>query len=322
MKNRILIYILISISTFSCKKDIAEFEPTNPFENILRVEKQVFDLDTITIKEITGKKGTRIYFNREDFDVNENDKIILELKEYYNRLELISNNLNTISDKNELLESNGVLYLNFKVDDKIVKLKRERSLKIEFAQEFRTEDRIFNGVLDSLNQITWIEDNAAYTVFPVIDDIITMNYGGVETYKDRIIPLDSLQYYKDLNTESQWWLNPPIFVKNFGWINVDKILNPDSNISYELTFNIDELDYINSFLFYKDLNSFISDYRKLDDLTFVDIPLKNETSLIIIGKKGKRFFASKRILDSKINGILKMELKETDTIKLKKLIQK
>ena len=80
MKNRILLYFLVSISIFSCKKDTPEFRPTNPFDNILVIEKQFFDLDTLINKKIIGEKGTKIYFNREDFDINENDKVTLELK--------------------------------------------------------------------------------------------------------------------------------------------------------------------------------------------------------------------------------------------------
>lgn len=322
MKNQIITYILVLFSIFSCKKDITEFEPTNPFQNILIVEKQVFELDTISIQEIIGEKGTKIYFNRDDFDIDENAKVTLELKEYYSRLELISDNLNTITDKNELLESNGVLFLDFKVGDKKIKLKKDKKLKLQFAQEFRKEDRIFNGVLDSLGQIKWFKNNESYTVFSILDYELTSRYRGVETYREKIIPIDSIQYYQDINIESKWWLNPPILIDNFGWINVDKFLNPDSKISYELSLNIKKLDYINSFFLYKGLNSFISDYRKSDSLIFTDIPLKNETSLIIIGKKGNDYFAEKSILNSDISGKLKMNLIKIDSTELKNLIKK
>lgn len=246
----------------------------------------------------------------------------LELKEYYSRLELISDNLNTITDKNELLESNGVLFLDFKVGDKKIKLKKDKKLKLQFAQEFRKEDRIFNGVLDSLGQIKWFKNNESYTVFSIPDYELTSRYRGVETYREKIIPIDSIQYYQDINIESKWWLNPPILIDNFGWINVDKFLNPDSKISYELSLNIKKLDYINSFFLYKGLNSFISDYRKSDSLIFTDIPLKNETSLIIIGKKGNDYFAEKSILNSDISGKLKMNLIKIDSTELKNLIKK
>jgi len=340
MKNRILTYLLVSISIFSCKKDIVEFEPTNPFENIVIVEKQVFDLDTISIKEIIGKKGTKIYFNREDFDVSENDKISLELKEYYNRLELISGNLNTITDKNELLESNGVIFLKFKSGDKEVKLKDKKKLKIKFKKEFRKGDRIFNGVLDSINQIEWIEDKDTFITFTIIDTILSRRYGGVLTYRDKIIPIDSLDYYSktnenlelqiesdisEINDElavNNWWKYPDVLIDEFGWINVDKILMPDANVSYELNLNKKKLEFVSTFLIYKDLNSFISDYRKPNDLIFTNIPIKNHTSLIVLGKVNKEFYVKRLTIDKNTNGILELNLKKVDSIEFEEILKK
>ncbi|QNK78284.1 MULTISPECIES: hypothetical protein [Winogradskyella] len=340
MKKQILIYFLVSISVFSCKKDIAEFEPTNPFQNIVLVENQVFDLDTISVKEIIGEKGTKIYFNREDFDIGENDKISLELKEYYNRLELISDNLNTITDKNELLESNGVIFLKFKSGDKELKLKDQKKLKIKFKKEFRKGDRIFNGVFDSINQIEWIEDKDTYITFPIIDTILSRRYGGVLTYRDKIIPVDSLDYYSTTNENLElqiendiseindelavdnWWKYPDVLIDEFGWINVDKILMPDGNVSYELVLNKDNLEFVSTFLIYKDLNSFISDYRKPNDLIFANIPIKNQTSLIVLGKAKKEFYVKRVLIDENTNGILELDLKKVDSTEFEKILKK
>jgi len=284
--KKILTYFLVSISVFSCKKDIAEFEPTNPFENVVLIEKQVFYLDTISIKEIIGKKGTKIYFNRQDIDITRNDKVTLELKEYYNRLELISDNLNTVTDKNELLESNGVVFINFKSGDRELKLKDGKNIKIKFKKKFRKEDRIYKGVLDSINQIKWVENKQTHTTFPVIDTVLTRRYGGVLTYKEKIISIDSLEYYSSTNenlerrieTEiseindelavNNWWTYPDVLINELGWINVDMIIVPDSIVSYELVLNKKGLDFISTFIIYKDLNSFVSDYRKPNDLIF------------------------------------------------------
>ena len=331
MKNRILTYILVLFSIFSCKKDIAEFEPTNPFQNALIVEKQVFELDTISVKEIIGDKGTKIYFNREDFDIDENAKVTLELKEYYNRLELISDNLNTITDKNELLESNGVIYLSFKFGDKKVKLKKDKKLKLQFAQEFRKGDRIFNGVLDSINQITWIKNSETKILQTVLDSALTRRYGGVMTFKEKLIPIDSVDFYNRQLEQIQDELiddiqkvgyYPFVLVDELDWINVDKFLNIDSKISFELILNKSDLEKISIFFIYKDLNSFISNYRKYYDLKFIDIPLKNESSMIIIGEKGNDFFVNKRTLNDQTNGEIKIDLKKVDSTELKKLLIK
>jgi len=339
MKNQILLSILVSISLFSCKKDIAEFEPSNPFENILIVKKQVIDLDTINTKEIIGEKGTKVYFNRGDFDVAKNDKVTLELKEYYNRLELISDNLNTITDKNELLESNGVIFINFKSGDRELKLKDGKKLKIKFKKEFRKEDRIYKGVFDSINQIKWTEDKQTHITFPVIDTVLSRRYLGVLTYKDKIISIDSLDYYSSRNENLEtrieteisefndelaidnWWTYPEVLINELGWINVDKVLIPDSIISYKLILNKNDIKFVSTFIIYKDLNSFISDYRKPNNLTFSNIPIKNRTSLIVLGKENNKFYAQKVIIDENTTGNLELNLKEVNSSDFEKLLK-
>ncbi|WP_417212834.1 hypothetical protein [Bizionia sp.] len=330
MRNRILTYFLVSISIFSCKKDIAEFEPTNPFENVLVVEKQVFYLDTVSDKIITGKKGTEINFNREDFILNENDKVTLELKEYYNRLELISDNINTITDKNELLESNGVIYLNFKVGDKKIKLKKSKKLKLKFAQAFRKEDRIFNGVFDSINQITWIKNSKAKVLQTVIDSVFTDKY-KVLSFKEKLISIDSVDFYKEqlkqiddseIEKIKEFGYYPFVLVDDFDWINVDKFLDIDSKITFELVLNKTDLEKISVFFLYNNLNSFISEYRKYYDLKFIDIPLKNETSMIIVGEKGNDLFVNRSNLNKEITGKIEIDLIKVDSTELKNILLK
>jgi disulfide oxidoreductase YuzD len=331
MKKQILTYFLVSISVFSCKKDIAEFEPTNPFEKVVFVENQTFDLNTISVKEIIGEKGTKIYFNREDFDIKDSDKVTLELKEYYSRLELISDNLNTITDKNELLESNGVVSIKFKIGDKEIKLKDGKKLKLKFAQQFRIGDRIFNGVLDSINQITWIQNSETKVLQTVLDSVATRRFGGVMTFKEKLVSIDSVDYYNRQLEQIQDDLiediekigyYPLVLVDDYDWINVDKILEVDSRITFELNLNKSDLEKISVFFIYNDLNSFISEYRKYYDLKFIDIPLKNESSMIVVGEIGNDFFVNRRILDDKTNGEVKIDLKKIDSTELKKLLIK
>lgn len=331
MKKQILTYFLVSISVFSCKKDIAEFEPTNPFEKVVLVENQTFDLDTISVKEIIGEKGTKIYFNREDFDIKDSDKVTLELKEYYSRLELISDNLNTITDKNELLESNGVVSIKFKIGDKEIKLKDGKKLKLKFAQQFRIGDRIFNGVLDSINQITWIQNSETKVLQTVLDSVATRRYGGVMTFKEKLVSIDSVDYYNRQLEQIQDDLiediekigyYPLVLVDDYDWINVDKILEVDSRITFELNLNKSDLEKISVFFIYNDLNSFISEYRKYYDLKFIDIPIKNESSMIIVGEKEKELFADKRILNEQSTGKININLKKIDSTELKELLIK
>ena len=102
----------------------------DPFQTSAKVESQFFDLDTIALKEIEGKNGTKIYFLRESFDVDATDKISLELKEFYNISDLIRNNIRTITHDNKLLESSGVIYLNFTKNGEELKLKDSSTMRV------------------------------------------------------------------------------------------------------------------------------------------------------------------------------------------------
>ena len=115
--KKIIVIITIGILFFqSCTEDkVSKNKIFNPFqENENARESQFFNLDTVQLKEITGKYGTKIYFDRNSFNVKGTDKITLELRELYSIQDLIKNNIRTITSKNELLESSGVIYLNFK----------------------------------------------------------------------------------------------------------------------------------------------------------------------------------------------------------------
>lgn len=333
MKNRIFTYILISISTLSCKKEIVQFQPKNPFKDIVYIEQQVFDLDKISSKEIIGKKGTKVYFNREDFNINENDKITLELKEYYTFEELLSNNIRTITINNELLESSGVIYLDFKVKGQTVKLHKNKKLKIEYPKPQDYNLRIFNGKIDSLNQFNWQIDNRVQTEIQILNRDSTLKYGGVEFYVGKFTTLDSVNYYRDLNSKSfseiekdkvikLRWESPSYFIEELGWINFDKFVDFDSYIDFDIDLNNKKIDNYTCYFLYENLNSFSSLYRTKEDLSFKRIPLSGNTEIIILGRDGNEIlYADKINLNSVHNSILDVNLKKIDSTDIKQLLK-
>lgn len=119
-----------------------------------------------------------------------------------------------------------------------------------------------------------------------------------------------------------WWKYPDVLIDEFGWINVDKILMPDGYVSYELVLNKNNLEFVSTFLIYKDLNSFISDYRKPNDLIFTNIPIKNQTSLIVLGKGKNEFYAKRVFIDKNTNGVLELDLKKVDSTEFEKILKK
>jgi hypothetical protein len=346
MKNQILLYFLIAISIFSCKKDSTYFLPKNPLKNIVTVEKQVFDLDTITYKEIIGKKGTKIYFDRNNFEISENDSIRVILKEFYNRLELISENLSTVTNKNELLESNGVIYLDIQANGKSIKLKENEKIEIKFANKIQKNERIFIGSFDSLNQTIWTQKDSSLVTFELLDSVVTRRFGGVETFREIVIPIDSLEYYQTLNqnkllddsvddlldseimsdctsTEINYTnlYYPSFLINEFGWINLDKILYPNATVSYELILNREDITHVCIYILYEGTNALITQFREVDNLKFKDIPLVGETSLLIIGAINSISYVDKIELNNQSSGIININLVKIDSSGIEKLVK-
>ena len=130
MKNILIVFSLVLL-TIGCQKDEKEiFIPKNYLEEFQTEKIQIFDLDTLSSKEIKGKNGTIINFNRSDFEVNTNELVTLELLELYDFKEILYRNLSTITTDNELLETNGVLYISFKSNNEEIKLKENKVLMV------------------------------------------------------------------------------------------------------------------------------------------------------------------------------------------------
>lgn len=289
----------------------------NPFKVSENVQNQIFDLDTIQLKEIIGKHGTKIYFHRNSFDVNSTDKISLELKELYNLSDLIKSNTRTVTNENELLESSGVIYLNFKSNGEDIYLKDSSRISVRFPFDLKAQERIFNGETDSIGQTSWSITESYFTVFRY-----DKTY-GIDIGHD--ITLDSLPYYKELwrkqdsvyektigsyeNIEKS--IGSAVSLTNLGWINVDRFVEQPTKMDFSLTNSL-EIDGIIIYVVYDNLNSFTSYYPdETKSIILTDIPILEGTSLIAVGIKDKQLFAQK----------MTIEEKETMSLSLKPIIR-
>ncbi|TYP73461.1 hypothetical protein [Aquimarina intermedia] len=324
IKIYIQIFVLIYASTFtSCEDYKINIKPYNSFKVFNKVQTQYFDLDTLTFKIIEGNKGTKIWFVREDFELDEGDKVTVELKELYDFKDLVFNNINTITNKNELLESSGVIYLDFKVGDKSVPLKDKKRLSIIFPDKRLKGNELYYTQLDTLAQFQWIEE-------PVYIGVIHYDrVNRIDIIKS--IPIDSLQFYQQkdslANAETSQEMelqnySERVLINKFKWINIDKVVNPDYRIDFELDIDArEELDNYQIHMIYKGFNSFISLYRTKDNLTFENIPIKNETYLIVTSKSEQFIYGSKLKLKKLKQEKIKVNLKVMDTANLRQLLE-
>ncbi|WP_299441619.1 hypothetical protein [uncultured Aquimarina sp.] len=311
----------------SCSKEKKSTNKVfNPFKVIENSQNQIFNIDTIQFKKITGKYGTEIYFNRDSFDVDSADKISLELKEFYDISDLIKNNIPTITKDNKLLESSGVIFLNFKKNGKKINLKDSSSITIKFPVHLSGQDKIFNGEVDSIGQLSWSKTDSYFS-------IIRFNK-KIHIDEPYDITLDSLSYYQDLwrkrdsiyeltasdqeKIESRVISN--LLINKLGWINIDRFIEESIKKDFSVM-NDKALDGIIFYTIYENLNSFTSYYpAETENILLTDIPILENTFLIAVGIKDGELFAQKILMNDKKS--IKLSLKAINQNELNELLKK
>lgn len=130
-------------------------------KSAFRPAKQIFIVKTSSDTVIVGKAGTRIHIPAASF-VNEtggtvNGEMVFSLIECYTPLEMFACNLSTQTVNGKLLETGGSVYMDAKHADEPLKLKRGRSLKIDFpkGEEDLPGMKEFTGVKNADDIIEW-----------------------------------------------------------------------------------------------------------------------------------------------------------------------
>ena len=200
------IYILIfSIVMLSCqkeKKSLQVEENLIAISSQLKVDKlQTFEFVLKNDTIISGKEGTKIWIPKDLFENYTNGKITFELKEFYSKEDMILNGLSTVTDKDELLESSGMFYINFKEEGKQLKIKKGKSYKVEIPNKPLAESNIYYNNNDSV--FRWeLSENKLYT--EISDIVRNLEYSQSGKWKYDNIPdkfkkkiiLDSLDFIK------------------------------------------------------------------------------------------------------------------------------
>ena len=137
-----LAFLLIAVLFISCQEDkkfeteISSISKMQNITNLLKIDKlQTFEF---ILKEDTlfvGKEGTKIFIPKDLFKNYTNGKITFELKEFYAKEDMILNGLSTITEKDELLESSGMFYINFKEEGKQLNIKDGKNYTVEIANK-------------------------------------------------------------------------------------------------------------------------------------------------------------------------------------------
>lgn len=329
MKLKHLLLICLITTLFNCKTNKLEpFIPENHLASFQTEKPQFFDLDTLDHKTIIGKHGTKIVYYRELFDTIYKDPIQLELTELYDFKEILYRNIPTITTKDELLETSGVLKIKFTSNGKELEIREGQKLLVYPPFGKLKNNDIFLSEKDSITNIKWNLTDQNYVSKSILlgggiskriyvpFDSLTENEKS-RVNQDRIIKSDEFIDY-ELKRELNFFILENIKEK---WINIDKFIQPKKRISFNIEENIDFSGY-NTYVQYEDLNSFLSYTMTEDMLTLKNIPIKGRVNLIVVGRNLEEIFFDKINLNTiSDNSEIKLNMKKTSKYDLKKLFE-
>lgn len=215
-------YILLcSVVILSCQKEktTQKLEKNSiSISSQLKTNKlQTFEFVLKNDTLISGKEGTSIWITKDLFENYTNGKITFELKEFYSKEDMILNGLSTVTDKDELLESSGMFYINFKEGDKQLKIKKGKSYDVTIPNKPLAESNIYYNDNDSI--FRWeLSKNKLYT--EISDIVRNLEYFKSVKWKYENIPdkfkkrvaidsleivkkRDSLKYLKIINEDKK-----------------------------------------------------------------------------------------------------------------------
>jgi hypothetical protein len=231
---------------FSCQKEKTSLpieENSIAIASQLKTDKlQTFEFVLKNDTLISGKEGTKIWITKDLFENYTNGKITFELKEFYSKEDMILNGLSTLTNKDELLESSGMFYINFKEGDKQLKIKNGKSYKVEIPNKPLENSNIYYNDNDSI--FRWeLSKNKIYTE---ISDILRnleyfksgkWKYENIpDKFKKRVVidsleivkKRDSLKYLKIINEDKKKSIEA-LIEENSEW----EIVLEDKNLSKE-----------------------------------------------------------------------------------------
>jgi hypothetical protein len=290
--------LLLSITIFSCQKEKTSLpieENSISISSQLKTDKlQTFEFVLKNDTLISGKEGTKIWITKDLFENYTNGKITFELKEFYSKEDMILNGLSTVTNKNELLESSGMFYINFKEEGKQLKIKKGKSYEVTIPNKPLADSNIYYNDNDSI--FRWeLSKNQIYT--EISDIVKNLKYfkSGKHEYENipdkfkKSVIIDSLEIVK--KRDSLEFLK--ILEKDRKIVNVD-LIEWDTALEDQ---NLTEEEKITRYNFYQNQNQIYSftsdklgwinidkilDYEIKKNITFKNAEKYNDFSINLI----------------------------------------
>ena len=213
----VMLLILFSCNTESktSKKQIPGDNQKRDFKNDLSIidnylnqidsSSQYYVVSGKKSTSIKGRKGTILYIVPSNLETEKGlavfDSIKIELKELHTQKELVLANAQTVSE-GKLLESGGAYYINLSCGKETLRIKKNKSIKVEFPKISDKGMSLFNGKNDSLGNMNWFDLGKKLGVNKIPENKSIAiagpprRYNLVRLKSGIIIEIDEWEYYE------------------------------------------------------------------------------------------------------------------------------
>jgi len=276
-----IIYIVVTGLLLSCgdQTEIIEQKDNSTAEILSQFEKQseFFTFLPDSVFNIIGKEGTEITIPMECLVHQDGTlprgEIILELKECYSAADIVFNNLTT-QTKNGLLETGGMIYLQAKSENNVLKVKHGKSIVIKFPKKGKIKKgmKLFKGKKEG-DYIVWDEK-------PISDEAkATIATDTMYTESD-----NTIIYQKELD---YYLFNSP----QMDWLNCDKTIEGEIT---EMFVSIDTVIIPNVRVMFPNLRLAAMPKLTGSKLNFYNIPIGEPATIIGFYKSDDKHYIYKK----------------------------
>lgn len=283
---------------------------------------------------IKGKEGTVVVIPANSL-IKKNGEIVtgeidFSLEEFYKKSEIISSNLNTMSN-NEILETGGMINITASYKGQQIMIDNDKKIIIRMATKNN-----YNGMQTFVSENSGEEMN---WILPTPSHSDSVNLNKAKKKKRRRIIMskrlvlgfgkrnnstfNSYQGIKDTAIKSQLYNTDKLIIKSnkLGWINCDRF--PDIKNKTNIIVKVDTAYWPVVRLIFKDINSIMPGYYNSNkDVKFINIPVGYKLTLIAFSLvNNEPYYASKQIVITK-DLIIKLDLTKTTLTKLEEDLKK
>ncbi len=193
--EKILIFCLFAVLCFNCNPNTIEtykYSPNDPFQESI-VSSQYFEIDPKQDNVIEGKRGTLVVLPQGCFTDFKGkivlDNVRIELTEALTIDDMLLSNLTTTSD-GQLLETDGMIYLNATSNDEQILINEENPIHIEIPTSKRKKGMMaYKGLRNEEGNMNWIEPKKIYNyLIPIDQDQLNFYPKGFEIAVENNMP--------------------------------------------------------------------------------------------------------------------------------------